>query len=109
MQVFPHLNRRLQIGLHPQPEEEWRQFCYRLQLLPLVRLILHNDEYNDSSFVVEALMYSVVNLTRKKAWDIMMAAHMHGHAQVIVCPQETAELYQDRLSGLGLTSSIEQV
>jgi ATP-dependent Clp protease adaptor protein ClpS len=96
--------------MQPQPQpEEWRQLCSRLQLLPLFRLILHKDNHNDSSFVVEALSYSVPYLTRKKAWDCMMIAHVMGHAQVVVCPKEIAELYEERLLGLGLTVTIEQV
>jgi ATP-dependent Clp protease adaptor protein ClpS len=38
---------------------------------------------------------------------VMLEAHTHGQAVVIVCPKETAEFYRERLEQLGLTSTIE--
>ncbi|HEY8287567.1 MAG TPA: ATP-dependent Clp protease adaptor ClpS, partial [Chloroflexota bacterium] len=36
-------------------------------------------------------------------------AHLHGQAQVIICPKELAEFYRERLEQHGLTSTIEAV
>lgn len=36
-------------------------------------------------------------------------AHYYGHAVVVVCPLELAEMYQERLQGHRLTATIEKV
>ena len=41
--------------------------------------------------------------------EIMAEAHLHGIAQVIICPHEHAEMYRERLEQYGLTSTIEPV
>jgi ATP-dependent Clp protease adaptor protein ClpS len=77
------------------------------QILPPWRVLLHNDDVNDMAHVVRALRRSVTSLTLGRATEIMLEAHLHGVAQVIVCPREHAELYRERLEQHGLTSTIE--
>ncbi len=86
-----------------QPETSRRQ-----QLLPPYAVILHNDDVNEMGYVTMALLRSVPNLTSEQAVEIMMTAHLHGQAVVIVCPLELAELYRERLEGYGLTATIEK-
>lgn len=77
------------------------------QILPPWRVMLHNDDVNDMLHVVVALMRTVPSLSRIRAEEIMLEAHLHGVAQVIICPKELAEFYRERLEQHGLTSTIE--
>jgi ATP-dependent Clp protease adaptor protein ClpS len=78
------------------------------RLLPPFRVILHNDDHNSMDHVVRSLMKSVPSLGRDEAARIMMEAHNHGKATVIICTREEAELYRDRLQSFGLTATIDQ-
>lgn len=80
----------------------------REQLLPPYAVILHNDDVNEMGYVVLALLKSLPDLTPERAMEIMLTAHHHGQAIVIVCPLELAELYRERLEGYGLTATIEK-
>lgn len=90
--------------LRTEPEEIVHR---RAQLLPLYKVILHNDDYNEMVYVVFALHHAVNNLTLSEAEQIMLTAHLTGTAVVIVCPKEVAEYYQERLLGYNLTATIE--
>lgn len=81
----------------------------RKQILPPWRVLLHDDDVNDMAHVVRALLSSVTSLTVEDATQIMLEAHLHGVAQVIICPKEHAELYRERLEQHGLTCTIERV
>lgn len=76
--------------------------------LPPHRVILHNDDVNTQDHVVHALISSVPGISRSRALEIMFQAHKLGHAQVVRCPLELAELYQERLASFGLTATIER-
>ena len=78
------------------------------KLFPPFRVVLHNDHHNSMDHVVRSLMKSVPSLGRDEATHIMMEAHHHGQATVIVCRKEEAELYRDRLQSCGLTATIEE-
>jgi ATP-dependent Clp protease adaptor protein ClpS len=78
------------------------------RLLPPYRVLLHNDDYNSMTHVVRALLRSVPSLSVEDAERIMMEAHTHGAAQVIVCPKERAEFYCERLASYGLTATMER-
>ena len=80
----------------------------RRELLPPYAVILHNDDVHEMGHVVRALLQSVPDLTPERAAEIMLEAHNHGQARVIVCPLELAELYRDRLESFGLTATIER-
>ena len=58
--------------------------------------------------VVRSLMKSVPGIGIGKAIKIMLDAHNHGRAVVIVCPLEPAELYRERLQSFKLTATIER-
>ena len=70
-------------------------------------VILHNDDVNEMTYVVQSLRRSVPSLSAQQAIKIMLEAHQHGKAVVIRCPLEEAELYRDRLESCGLTATIE--
>lgn len=78
------------------------------EVLPPYLVILHNDEHNHMLHVVDSLLKSVPKLSRWKATQIMLEAHVQGRAVVTTCPLELAELYRDRLKSFGLTASIER-
>ena len=78
------------------------------ELLPRYRVLLHNDDYNSMDHVVHALLASVPSLSVDAAGRIMLEAHTHGLAEVIVCPKEQAEHYCVRLGSFGLTASMER-
>jgi ATP-dependent Clp protease adaptor protein ClpS len=77
------------------------------RLLPPYRVVLHNDDHNTMDHVVRSLLRSVPSLTVERAAEIMLEAHNHGSATVIVCPKEAAEHYRDALESCGLTATIE--
>jgi ATP-dependent Clp protease adaptor protein ClpS len=79
------------------------------ETLPPYRVVLHNDDHNDMLHVVRSLISSVPELTAARAVEVMLAAHNHGSAEVIVCYLERAEMYRDRLESHGLTATIERV
>ncbi len=79
----------------------------RTKLLPLYKVIVHNDDYNEMTYVVFALLHSVNTLTVQEAERIMLTAHLTGKAVVIVCPKEVAEYYQERLLSYNLMATIE--
>ncbi len=79
----------------------------RARLLPPYKVILFNDDYNEMDYVVAVLLHTINHLSRQEAEHIMLTAHLTGSAVVVVCPKETAEYYQERLLGYGLTATIE--
>lgn len=74
---------------------------------PRYRVLLHNDDVNSMEYVVQVLLKAVPSLTQPQAVSIMMEAHNHGIALVIICAQEHAEFYCETLKNHGLTSTIE--
>lgn len=90
----------------PRTDEEVRM---ALRQLPHYRVILHNDDYNAMDHVVLALVRTVPQLNPQRATAVMLEAHLHGVADVIICPKETAEFYREGLEQYGLTSTIEPV
>lgn len=88
----------------PRTDEEVRQV---LRLLPRYRVLLFNDDIHAMDEVVLALLRVVPSLGIEGATQVMLEAHTHGSAEVIICPKEQAEYYRERLEGFGLTSTIE--
>jgi ATP-dependent Clp protease adaptor protein ClpS len=78
------------------------------ETLPPHTVVLHNDDVNSMDHVVRALLVSVPEVDVERAVEIMLAAHLHGMADVISCPLERAELYRDRLESHGLTATIRR-
>jgi ATP-dependent Clp protease adaptor protein ClpS len=79
----------------------------RAKLLPPYNVVLFNDDYNDMAYVVAVLLHTINKLSQAEAEQIMLTAHLSGNAIVVTCPRETAEFYQERLLGYGLTATIE--
>ena len=91
-----------------RPEVETDELLrLRDKLFPPYKVVLFNDDYNDMDYVVLVLLHTINNLSRQEATRIMLMAHLQGSAVVVVCPKETAECYQERLLGYGLTATIE--
>ena len=89
-----------QVELQEQP-------IHRVSLLPMYRVMLHNDDHHEAGYVARSLVKSVPSLCYEQAWQVMLQAHTSGCAVVIVCPRETAEYYQERLQSFGLTVTLE--
>jgi ATP-dependent Clp protease adaptor protein ClpS len=79
-----------------------------IELCPPYQVILHNDDHHSMDEVIVAICRSVPGVDERKAILIMLEAHYTGRAVVIVCPQEQAEFYAERLGTYGLTVTIEQ-
>ncbi len=80
----------------------------RTRLLPPYKVVLFDDDYHEMDYVIFALLDTVGKLTAVEAEHIMLTAHLTGSAVVAICPRETAEFYQVKLSGYGLKTTIEQ-
>jgi ATP-dependent Clp protease adaptor protein ClpS len=78
------------------------------KLFPPYRVLLHNDDHNSMEHVVRSITKAVPQIGRDEAARIMMEAHNHGQATVIICGKEEAELYRDRLQSFSLTATIEE-
>jgi ATP-dependent Clp protease adaptor protein ClpS len=92
----------------PQLQTETEELIrLRSKLLPPYRVVLHDDDYNEMNYVVFVLLHSINNLSQPEAEHIMLTAHLTGSATAAICPKETAEFYQERLIGYGLTATIE--
>lgn len=74
--------------------------------LPQYRVILHDDDLNEMTFVIQALV-RYTPLTPSRATLVMLHAQHNGTALVTITHRERAELYQSLLEGRGLTVSIE--
>jgi ATP-dependent Clp protease adaptor protein ClpS len=72
-------------------------------------VILHNDWENSMPRVVVILKKVIPGMTLEKATRIMYQAHTTGKAVVKSCHKELAEFYEERLTGEGLTVTIEPV
>lgn len=77
------------------------------KILPLWRVLLHNDDQNNMDYVVRVLRECVAGLSEIDAQCIMLEAHMHGLSEVVVEPLEAAEFHHERLVWFGLVCTIE--
>jgi ATP-dependent Clp protease adaptor protein ClpS len=77
------------------------------KIAPRYRVLLHNDDFNSMEYVVAVLIKTVPNVSEPQAVNIMMEAHSHGLALVIICEQEHAEFYSETLNTHGLSTTIE--
>lgn len=72
------------------------------------KVLLHNDDHNELTYVVRSVQKAVPQLPEADVQQIVNEAHQQGVAIVITCPLEHAEMYCDRLKSFGLTASIER-
>jgi len=78
----------------------------RPKLASMYRVLLHDDDVNDMGQVVESLR-QVFQFAPEQCISIMMEAHNSGVALCTVEYLEHAELHQEQLHALALTSTIE--
>ena len=71
------------------------------------KVLLHNDDHHAMDYVVGALCKAIPGLDSEEAGRIMLEAHLNGVGLVIICHQEQAEYYRDRVQTFGLGCSIE--
>lgn len=76
-------------------------------LLPLFKVLLHNDDVNSMEHVVRSLE-KVFRFERRLCERIMLEAHYNGTALCTVEPFEQAELHRDQLLSCSLLASVEQ-
>lgn len=79
------------------------------RLIPPYRVLLHNDDHNSMDYVVKTLIRTIPGMSTEEAHRIMMEAHNHGQATVIVCSREEAEMYCERLHSYRLIATVEKV
>ena len=75
-------------------------------LMPLWKVLLHNDDKNAMEFVVVTIM-DLVKLNEQDALLRTLEAHMTGVALLTITHKERAELYHDLFQSKGFTVSIE--
>ncbi len=88
------------------PKSKAKRNPPRLTQLPPFRVVLHDDERIDMTHVVRSIV-ELTPLSAPLARDIMLNAHEHGSAPVLVTHLERAELYQELFACKGLTVTIE--
>jgi ATP-dependent Clp protease adaptor protein ClpS len=77
------------------------------KMLPPWKVLLHNDDKNDISFVVVTIM-ELTPLNQDEAVQRTFEAHQEKVALLLVTHKERAELYQEQFQSKGLTVSIEE-
>lgn len=73
---------------------------------PSHRVVLHNDDHTDMARVV-GLLGSITGINRKLAFSKMYEAHTKGSAVVLLCSEEAASDYGERLRSEGLDVTVE--
>ncbi|HEX7485304.1 MAG TPA: ATP-dependent Clp protease adaptor ClpS [Vicinamibacterales bacterium] len=102
---MPDERRKRSTEVVDQPEQE-------VELPPLFRVVLHNDDYTTMEFVVSVLE-SVFLMHPAEAYGVMLQVHRHGRGAAGVYPYEIAETKVGlvhglaRESGFPLRASIE--
>jgi ATP-dependent Clp protease adaptor protein ClpS len=76
------------------------------QPLPPWKVLLHNDDKNDTVYVVETIM-SLTPLKEQDAVLRMEEAHKTGVALLLTTHKERAELYKEQFQSKGLVVTIE--
>ncbi len=77
-----------------------------VQHAPRFRVLLHNDDVNDTNFVTHCLI-EVLSISAPNARAIMSEAHCTGVAICTIESRPEAEHHRDRLRAFGLSSTIE--
>jgi ATP-dependent Clp protease adaptor protein ClpS len=75
-------------------------------LMPLFKVLLHNDDVNSMDHVIRSLM-KVFRFSHAECERIMLEAHRKGVALCAREPFEQAELHRDQLISFSLLSTIE--
>ncbi|QOV91741.1 ATP-dependent Clp protease adaptor ClpS [Humisphaera borealis] len=75
-------------------------------LLPLWKVLLHNDDKNNVVFVIETIV-ELTPLNVQDAEERTVEAHKSGVSLLLTTHKERAELYQEQFTSKGLTVTIE--
>lgn len=78
----------------------------RLDRMPMWKLLLHNDDVNDMSYVIETIC-DLTPLTAREAMLRMIEAHTRGLTLVLSTHREHAELLEEQFTSKRLTVTIE--
>ena len=78
----------------------------RTELMPMYKVIVHDDDVNTMDFVVQVFQ-EVFKYELEKCVEHMLEVHNTGISLLKVEPLEHAELHMDQLVSFGLTSTIE--
>ena len=76
------------------------------KLLPMWKVLLHNDDINTFDFVIDTVVM-LTTLRQQEAKGVMHEAHYTGVALLLTTHQERAELYQQQFASRGMTVTIE--
>ena len=90
----------------PKPFASLQKTLPKRAELPKYRVLLHNDDVNDETFVVNTLM-ELAAVSEQAAALIMIDAHTQGLALVLVTHKERAELYTEQFTSKGLIATME--
>lgn len=74
--------------------------------LPPWKVLLHNDDKNDTDYVVHTIM-ELTPLKKPEAFLRMEEAHTSGLALLLTTHRERAELYQEQFQSKDLVVTIE--
>jgi ATP-dependent Clp protease adaptor protein ClpS len=75
-------------------------------LMPLYKVLLHNDDHNTVEHVVKSLI-QVFKMDRQTSERIMLETHTTGTGLCAIEPLEQAELHKDQLQSFSLIATIE--
>ncbi len=78
------------------------------RLLPMYRVILHNDDENDVEHVIRTIVM-LTPLNGQDAVERTLEAHHTGCSLLLVTHKEHAELYAEQFQSRSLTVTIEPV
>lgn len=78
----------------------------KVDRLPPYRVLLHNDDVNEMTDVVDAIC-DLTPLDLHRAAKVMLEAHTRGVALLLTTHRERAELYVDQFACKKLTVTIE--
>lgn len=78
----------------------------KVKLLPMYKVILHNDDVNSMHHVVGAIK-DVFGFEAQKCVSLMLEAHNNGLALCKIEPLEHAEFHREKLQSYSLTATIE--
>ena len=76
------------------------------RLLPMYKVLLHNDDDNNMEDVVQSIVM-LTPIPAAEALVKMLEAHKTGVALLLVTHRERAELYQEQFQSRQLTVTIE--
>lgn len=102
----PRVPESAPVATAPPPKATPRPAPPKADELPPYRVLLHNDDVNDMSFVVESII-ELTPLNKERATIAMLEAHARGLALLLVTHKEKAELYQEQFQSKKLTVTIE--